>query len=95
MVEILPGKEGLVHISELADYHVPQVEDVVKVGDEIMVKVIGIDGSGRINLSRKAILEGLSNLPGAKVSNSSAPEEPQRKFVHPRGRGEQRDRRSK
>jgi polyribonucleotide nucleotidyltransferase len=95
MVEILPGKEGLVHISELADYHVPQVEDVVKVGDEIMVKVIGIDGSGRINLSRKAILEGLSNLPSAKVSNSSAPEEPQRKFVHPRGRGEQRDRRSK
>ncbi|MDH4269285.1 MAG: polyribonucleotide nucleotidyltransferase, partial [Dehalococcoidia bacterium] len=65
MVEILPGKEGLVHISELANYHVPQVEDVVKVGDEVMVKVIGIDNSGRINLSRKAILEGLSNLPGA------------------------------
>lgn len=43
MVEILPGKEGLVHISELANYHVPQVEDVVKVGDEVMVKVIGID----------------------------------------------------
>jgi len=56
MVEILPGKEGLIHISELADYHVPQVEDVVKVGDEVMVKVIGIDNSGRINLSRKAIL---------------------------------------
>jgi polyribonucleotide nucleotidyltransferase len=56
MVEILPGKEGLVHISELANYHVPQVEDVVKVGDEVMVKVIGIDNSGRINLSRKAIL---------------------------------------
>ncbi len=93
MVEILPGKEGLVHISELADYHVPQVEDVVKVGDEVMVKVIGIDGSGRINLSRKAILEGLSHLPGAKVRNSSAPKESQRKFVHPRGRGEQRDRR--
>ncbi len=95
MVEVLPGKEGLVHISELADYHVPQVEDVVKVGDEVMVKVIGIDGSGRINLSRKAILEGLSNVPGAKVRNSSAPKYHQRKFVHSRGRGEQHGRRSK
>lgn len=95
MVEILPGKEGLVHISELANYHVPQVEDVVKVGDEVMVKVIGIDNSGRINLSRKAILEGLSNLPGAKVKNSSAPKDSQRKFVHPRGRGEQHGNRSK
>jgi polyribonucleotide nucleotidyltransferase len=95
MVEILPGKEGLVHISELADYHVPQVEDVVKLGDEVMVKVIGIDSSGRINLSRKAILAGLSNLPGAKVRNSSAPKDPQRKFVHPRGRGEQHGNRSK
>ena len=56
MVEILPGKEGLVHISELANYHVPEVEDVVKVGDEITVKVIGIDNSGRINLSRKACI---------------------------------------
>jgi polyribonucleotide nucleotidyltransferase len=95
MVEILPGKEGLVHISELANYHVPQVEDVVKVGDEVMVKVIGIDNSGRINLSRKAILEGLSNLPGAKVSNSSAPKDRQRKFVNPRGRGDRYGKRSK
>jgi polyribonucleotide nucleotidyltransferase len=95
MVEILPGKEGLVHISELADYHVPQVEDVVKVGDEIMVKVIGIDGSGRINLSRKAILEGLSGVPGAKVKNSSAPKDHRRRFVHPRSRSEQHDNRRK
>jgi polyribonucleotide nucleotidyltransferase len=95
MVEILPGKEGLVHISELADYRVPQVEDVVKVGDEIMVKVIGIDGSGRINLSRKAILAGLSGVPGAKVKDSSAPKEHRRKFVHSRGRSEQRDNRRK
>jgi polyribonucleotide nucleotidyltransferase len=89
MVEILPGKEGLVHISELANYHVPQVEDVVKVGDEVMVKVIGIDNSGRINLSRKAILEGLSNVPGANVRNSSAPNDRRSKSVHPRGRDEQ------
>ena len=95
MVEILPGKEGLVHISELADYRVPQVEDVVKAGDEIMVKVIGIDNSGRINLSRKAILEGLSNVPGAKVSNSSAPKDHRRKFIHSRGRGEPRGKQSR
>jgi polyribonucleotide nucleotidyltransferase len=95
MVEVLPGKEGLVHISELANYHVSQVEDVVKVGDEVMVKVIGIDNSGRINLSRKAVFEGLSNLPGAKIRNSSAPKDRQRKFVHPRGRGEQHSNRSK
>jgi polyribonucleotide nucleotidyltransferase len=95
MVEILPGKEGLVHISELANYHVPQVEDVVKIGDEVMVKVIGIDNSGRINLSRKAILEGLSNLPGAKVKNSSAPKDNRKKFFRPRGRSENRGNRSK
>jgi len=95
MVEILPGKEGLIHISELADYHVPQVEDVVKVGDEVMVKVIGIDNSGRINLSRKAVFEGLSHLPGARVRNSSAPKDRQGKFVHPRGRGEQHSNRGK
>ncbi len=57
-VEIMPGKEGLVRIGELADYHVPSVEDVVKVGDEIMVQVIEIDNLGRINLSRRAVLEG-------------------------------------
>jgi len=72
MVEILPGKEGLVHISELADYHVPKVEDVVRVGDEIMVKVVEIDNLGRVNLSRKAILEGLSDSPDVKVKDSSA-----------------------
>jgi polyribonucleotide nucleotidyltransferase len=95
MVEILPGKEGLVHISELANYHVPQVEDVVKIGDEVMVKVIGIDNSGRINLSRKAVFEGLSHLPGAKVKNSSAPKDNRKKFVRPRDRSENRGNRSK
>jgi polyribonucleotide nucleotidyltransferase len=55
-VEILPGKEGLVRIGELADYHVPTVEDVVQVGDEIMVVVIEIDRQGRVNLSRKAAM---------------------------------------
>jgi polyribonucleotide nucleotidyltransferase len=57
-VAVLPGKEGLVHISQLAPNRVEKVEDVVKVGDEIMVKVVEIDSQGRINLSRKAVLGG-------------------------------------
>lgn len=56
-VEILPGKEGLVHISQLARERVARVEDVVHVGDEIVVKVIEIDRQGRINLSRKEALK--------------------------------------
>ncbi|MGE5473829.1 MAG: polyribonucleotide nucleotidyltransferase [Ignavibacteriales bacterium] len=52
-VEIAPGKEGLVHISKLDFKHVEKVEDVVNIGDEIMVKVVEIDRQGRINLSRK------------------------------------------
>jgi polyribonucleotide nucleotidyltransferase len=56
-VEVLPGKEGMVHISELADYRVDRVEDVVKVGDEITVKVTEIDNQGRVNLSRRAAFE--------------------------------------
>jgi polyribonucleotide nucleotidyltransferase len=59
-VEIMPGKEGLVRIGELADYRVGSVEEVVQVGDEIMVMVLEIDNLGRINLSRRAILEGTS-----------------------------------
>ena len=56
--EILPGKEGLIHISELADKFVKDVASVVKVGDEVTVKVIEIDPQGRINLSRKATMKG-------------------------------------
>ncbi|NLC46464.1 MAG: polyribonucleotide nucleotidyltransferase [Firmicutes bacterium] len=55
-VEILPGKEGLVHISQLAHERVGKVEDVVQVGDQMMVKVTEIDRQGRINLSRKDAL---------------------------------------
>ncbi len=57
-VAVLPGKEGLVHISQLAPTRVERVEDVVKIGDEIMVKVVEIDSQGRINLSRRAVLTG-------------------------------------
>ena len=55
-VEILPGKEGLVHISKLAHERVGKVEDVVNIGDEVTVKVTEIDNLGRINLSRKDLL---------------------------------------
>jgi len=55
-VEILPGQDGLLHISEMADYRVNKVEDVCNVGDTVTVKVIAIDDRGRIRLSRKAAL---------------------------------------
>ena len=56
-VQLLPGKDGLVHISQLAKERVKKVEDVVKIGDEITVKVIEIDKQGRVNLSHKVLLK--------------------------------------
>ncbi len=61
--EIAPGKEGLVHVSELSHTYVKDVESVVKIGDEFKVKVIGVDELGRINLSKKATEERPANLP--------------------------------
>ena len=80
-VEILPGKEGLVRIGELADYHVPSVEDVVNIDDEVMVKVIEIDRMGRINLSRRALLEGDGN------GEPREPREPEEAGAAPGGSG--------
>jgi polyribonucleotide nucleotidyltransferase len=57
-VEILPGKDGMCHISQLADFHVARVEDVAELGDEIMVMVTDISSEGKIRLSRQAVLEG-------------------------------------
>jgi len=57
-IEILPGQDGLCHISQLADYRVNKVEDIAEVGDELTVMVVDIDGQGRIRLSRKAVLQG-------------------------------------
>ncbi len=62
-VEVLPGKEGLVHISHLDNYRVNNTEDVVKVGDQVMVKVLDIDEKGRINLSRREALAGENAVP--------------------------------
>lgn len=64
MVEILPGQDGMVHISELAHHHVNQVSDIVKIGDEVRVKVVDIDDRGRINLSMKALLPRPQGQPG-------------------------------
>jgi polyribonucleotide nucleotidyltransferase len=73
-VEIMPKKEGLVRIGQLAEHHVDKVEDVVKVGDEIMVKVIEIDDRGRINLSRKeAIRDLMKTQREAAGAGSSGP----------------------
>ncbi|KJE26961.1 polyribonucleotide nucleotidyltransferase [Geobacillus kaustophilus] len=63
-VELFNGKDGLVHISELAEGRVGKVEDVVSIGDEILVKVTEIDKQGRVNLSRKAVLRDARNIGG-------------------------------
>jgi polyribonucleotide nucleotidyltransferase len=70
-VEIAPGKDGLVHISELADFRVPSVEDVVKIGDEVQVMVTEVDSMGRINLSRRAVLAGETDV-AAVVARQAA-----------------------
>jgi len=64
-VEIAPGKDGLVHISKLDNSRVEKVEDIVSIGDEIVVKVMEIDSQGRINLSRK---DALADLAAAKAN---------------------------
>ena len=70
-VEILPGKDGLVHSSELSTERVPSVEDVVAVGDELEVMVVEIDRMGRVNLSRRAVIEGLT---ASDVATSTGPD---------------------
>jgi polyribonucleotide nucleotidyltransferase len=59
-VEVLPGQDGLVHVSKLTDHRVERVEEVVNVGDEIVVKAVEIDSQGRLNLSRQAAIEELT-----------------------------------
>ena len=81
-VQILPGKDGMVHISELANYRVPSVEDVVSVGEEITVVVLNVDPTGRVKLSRRALLEGDEagddREPATPVTSSSPQEAPGR-----------------
>ena len=73
-VECLPGKEGLVHISELADFRVRRTEDVVKEGDMIWVKCIGIDErSGKVRLSRRAAMKEREAAQQAQPAAEGAP----------------------
>jgi polyribonucleotide nucleotidyltransferase len=67
-VEIFPGKEGLVHISELSNHRVGRVEDVVKVGDEIEVRVKEIDNLGRVNLTRRGLIPDGEPAPGGEAA---------------------------
>jgi polyribonucleotide nucleotidyltransferase len=68
-IEILPGKDGLCHISELSDQYVSSVGDVCKVGDEFDVKVIAIDDQDRVKLSRKVLLKELAAAKGGSDGN--------------------------
>jgi polyribonucleotide nucleotidyltransferase len=70
-VEILPGKDGMCHISELADFRVKRVEDIVKMGDMIWVKVLGVDERGKIKLSRKAAMKERDEAAGNAASAPS------------------------
>ena len=79
-VEILPGKEGLVHISRLAHERVDKTEDVVKIGEEISVKVIGIDERGRIDLSRRAAIP---NEHGQMIDEEAPPKREDRRERRP------------
>ena len=72
-VEVLPGKDGMVHISELADFRVNRVEDVVKQGDLIWVKCIGVDEKGRVKLSRKAAMKERDEANGNGAPAAPAP----------------------
>jgi polyribonucleotide nucleotidyltransferase len=67
IVELFPGTDGLVHISQLAETHVKEVSDVLKEGDEVLVKVLDIDPQGRIRLSRKAALREMKHSPEEKA----------------------------
>src|SRR5215831_17381086 len=101
-VEFLPGKDGLVHISELANFRVKQTEDIVKLGDEIWVKCLGVDEKGRVRLSRKAAMAerdkemgGTGEQPAGgdgEAQPADAPQGEQRERGERGDRGERKDR---
>lgn len=104
-VEFLPGKDGLVHISELANFRVKQTEDIVKLGDEIWVKCLGVDEKGRVKLSRKAAMAdrdkemgGTGEVPpsgdgGPEQSGEGSEQQSQQQHRGDRERPERRERR--
>jgi polyribonucleotide nucleotidyltransferase len=88
-VEISPGKDGLVHISELETHRVERVEDVINEGDTVLVKVIGIDREGKIKLSRKQALPGYVDTgepasTGGRPSGGGGGDRPRRRPEHSR-----------
>jgi len=86
-IEIVPGRDGLLHISEIEHHRVGRVEDVLNVGDIVMVKVIGVDRDGKIKLSRKALLpEPEGGVPAGAASGGGGD------FSHRRGGDRDRDR---
>ncbi len=91
-VEFLPGKDGLVHISELANFRVKQTEDIVKLGDEIWVKCLGVDEKGRVRLSRKAAMADRdAEMSGEKPPGTEATGEGESRSERTEG-GESQDR---
>ena len=82
-IEVLPGKEGLLHISRMDHHHVERTEDVVNLGDEIEVKVLDIDEKGRINLSRKALLPRPASPPPRDRERGRRQRSPQRSKQKP------------
>ncbi|MFM2081636.1 MAG: Polyribonucleotide nucleotidyltransferase, partial [Verrucomicrobiota bacterium] len=75
-VEFLPGRDGLCHISELANFRVKNTEDIVKMGDEILVKCLGVDEKGRVKLSRRAAMEDRDKEAGASASDAAPQRNP-------------------
>ena len=89
-IQILPGKDGMVHISEIANYRVAEVEDELELGQEVTVQVIDVDPSGKIALSRRALLSGDDNSDGEGGDprpQRSGNDRPPRGGDRPRGRG--------
>jgi polyribonucleotide nucleotidyltransferase len=72
-VEILPGTDGLLHISQIAQERIKRVEDVLKEGEEVMVKVIEVDKSGKIRLSRRELLRGAAEKAELSAASPAGP----------------------
>ena len=93
-VEVLPGKEGLLHVSEISNYRVPSVEDAFEIGEKVLVTVKEIDDMHRVNLSRKKLLDRLDELAFQPEFRDQIPAEKEREERYsqfPRGGGERRE----
>jgi polyribonucleotide nucleotidyltransferase len=86
-VEILPGVEGLLHISEIAEQRIAEVRDEIDEGDEVLVKVIDIDAQGRVRLSRKAVLREQRGEKAVDTPSESEDRPPRRGPSHPPSHG--------